>query len=132
MDVTFDAISRVFIMVKPTAILGKNVAQIRRDRNMSQYALAHKLGVSAASVNRIESGKSWVSEKTLERLIDILETDLSSLFRMDQSKPVKSVPRSKISLHEAIEIVNQHIDSVVIKPKKKREPKIETKDQTRE
>ena len=59
--------------------LAKNLRKRRGPK--SQYAFARKLGISQASLNRIENNFQNVTLATLEQLIKVLKCDIGDLFK---------------------------------------------------
>jgi transcriptional regulator with XRE-family HTH domain len=60
---------------------GKQVATIRKSRNITQQQLAEDIGVSVVTIAYIETGKQWVRPKTLSAIAKSLKTNTSDLFR---------------------------------------------------
>lgn len=60
---------------------GKNVAMLRKARNITQQQLAEDIGVSVVTIAYIETGKQWVRPKTLGNIAESLEVSISDLFR---------------------------------------------------
>lgn len=59
-------------------------ANLRRQRgNLSQKAFARKLGVSRATVTRLEAGSQNATLKTLDQLSKALRCDVADLFRAE-------------------------------------------------
>jgi len=50
-----------------------NIKQIRKKLNLTQEQLAHKLGVSWATVNRWENGKSKPSPLAMKQIENLTE-----------------------------------------------------------
>lgn len=61
--------------------LGANLRQLRGELN--QYEFAKKLGISQASLNRIENGFQNVSIDTLERIATRLKMSVGQLLDKD-------------------------------------------------
>jgi transcriptional regulator with XRE-family HTH domain len=64
-------------------ILGKNINRCRTRNNLSQMALAERLGKSANFICDIERGKSWISSATLVKLATALNVEPYELFKVD-------------------------------------------------
>ncbi len=56
----------------------KIVRRKRRELEMSQAELADKIGMSQATVQHFENGRSGVSSKTLEKILEVLNIKLES------------------------------------------------------
>jgi Predicted transcriptional regulators len=64
-------------------ILGKNISRCRARSNMTQMALAERLGKSTNFICDIECGKSWVSITTLVKLADAFNIEPYELLKAD-------------------------------------------------
>ncbi|MBZ3776135.1 helix-turn-helix transcriptional regulator [Lentilactobacillus otakiensis] len=63
------------------------VREYRKNRGLSQFALAEKVGVARQTVNLIENGKYNPSLKLCISLAEELGTDLNTLFwKVDETK----------------------------------------------
>ncbi len=60
--------------------LAENLKRIRKEKKLTQFALAEKAKISDETIKNIELCKTWTSEKTLSQLTDALEVDIHSLF----------------------------------------------------
>ena len=63
--------------------IGMRMRKRRQDLNMTQTALAEKLGVSTQQVQKYESGKNRVSAGRLFDICKALNVPLSSMFEQD-------------------------------------------------
>ncbi len=61
-------------------ILGENIKRLRKARNLKQDALAELIGLEIKSLSLVETGKGFVSAKTLEKLAFVLNVKASELF----------------------------------------------------
>lgn len=61
-------------------ILGENIKRLRKARNLKQDELAELIGLEIKSLSLIETGKGFVSAKTLEKLASVLNVPASELF----------------------------------------------------
>jgi transcriptional regulator with XRE-family HTH domain len=59
---------------------GKNVATLRKARNITQQQLAEDIGVSVVTIAYVETGKQWVRPKTLSNIAKSLKVSASDLF----------------------------------------------------
>lgn len=61
-----------------------------KEKGISQYALIHKHGVSAAYLYRIKAGKN-INTNTIDMLCNILDCGVDGIIRhvADDNKPVK-------------------------------------------
>lgn len=61
-------------------VLGENIKKIRKIRGITQNELAEMLSLEVKSLSLIETGKGFISAKTLEKLIKILKISPAELF----------------------------------------------------
>jgi len=61
-------------------ILALNVKLLRKKKGLSQENLAEMADLSTQSISDIEGRRTWVSDKTLERLAKVFEVDVYNLF----------------------------------------------------
>ena len=61
-------------------LLALNIKMLRKKRGVSQEKLAESANLSAQTISDIEGCRTWVSDKTLERLAKILNVDIFQLF----------------------------------------------------
>lgn len=64
--------------------LGRRLAFFRKLRDMTQAELAEKVGLSNNFIALIESGKRAPSFETLERLIKVLNVNISQIFNFEE------------------------------------------------
>ena len=60
-------------------IIGKNIAERRKKQNMTQEDLCGIAEIDRSYLSEIENGKENVSIKTLVKIADALECELSDL-----------------------------------------------------
>ena len=65
---------------------GVRIRKLRLDRGLSQLALAEKTGLSEDQISKVERGKSWVGELTLDLLAKALDVPHSSLFDYSENE----------------------------------------------
>jgi transcriptional regulator with XRE-family HTH domain len=66
---------------KDLATFGKNVAQVRRSRHLTQEELAEKAGITALTVGYIEQGRQWPKLSTLKRIAKCLNVTPAELLK---------------------------------------------------
>jgi transcriptional regulator with XRE-family HTH domain len=93
------------------SILGKNIKRFRNLYKMSQESLAEKIDVSTNFLSDIETGKSWLSPKTLVKLAAVLQTRPGDLLQTDDIPPATDDFVSKCT-HEALFAVKQSIENL--------------------
>lgn len=71
----------------PTCVMvGNSMTEARLKRQMTQTALAEKMGITSRFVNKIENGHSNITLKTLQRIADALDMDLEIRFKPKQTE----------------------------------------------
>jgi transcriptional regulator with XRE-family HTH domain len=71
--------------------VGARLRLLRKDRGLSQTALAARIGVTFQQLQKYESGRNRLSASTLYRLASALGVDVSAFF-MGLPEPVRSDP----------------------------------------
>ena len=61
-------------------LLGKNIKQARKEKNLSQNALAELLDISREHLAKIETAKRTISLGLLFKICDILEKSEQEIF----------------------------------------------------
>lgn len=77
-------------------ILGDNIKRLRKARNLKQEELAELIGLEIKSLSLIETGKGFVSAKTLEKLTSVLNVQASELFELQYNKDAELIYSSII------------------------------------
>jgi transcriptional regulator with XRE-family HTH domain len=65
------------------ALLSRNIKRFRSRLGLSQIELAFALNISTPFLSNIETGKAWVSSKTLTLLAKALKVEVYQLFKPD-------------------------------------------------
>ena len=60
--------------------LAFNLKKIRKEKKLTQFALAEKADLSEETIKSIELERTWPSEKTLAMILSALEIDVVQLF----------------------------------------------------
>jgi transcriptional regulator with XRE-family HTH domain len=76
--------------------LGQRLAELRRERDLTQAQLAEQLGVSQQTVNSFERGRRRVPVSLLPELALILDSSIEDLIGSAKGAPAKRGPASKI------------------------------------
>lgn len=72
--------------------VGKMIAEIRKDRGMSQAQLASKLNISKQAISNYEQGKREPDYTTLEAIGDVLNAPMSAFIsREEQETALKAI-----------------------------------------
>ncbi|OGN41363.1 MAG: hypothetical protein A2606_01195 [Candidatus Yanofskybacteria bacterium RIFOXYD1_FULL_42_10] len=64
-----------------TERFGSKVKKIRKQRNMSQFALSQKSGLDLTTINEIENGNREPMLKTVWRIANALGVEMSEMFK---------------------------------------------------
>lgn len=81
-------------MKKPIEeLLGSQIANIRKRRNLTQAQLAESVNVATETISRIERGISIPSVKTLEKISHALQTPLTDFFAFEPAPPARADDR---------------------------------------
>lgn len=67
-------------------LLGKNIKNLRKMRNLTQLQLAEAIDIDFKYLSRIETGIASPSLKTLEKLSHVLNVDVTQLFDFSEYK----------------------------------------------
>lgn len=78
-------------------MLGDNIKRFRKEANLSQEALAEKLGVTRQSISLWENNQSQPSIETLLSLSKVLNKTTDELLSSTQESPVEMAPQDKES-----------------------------------
>jgi transcriptional regulator with XRE-family HTH domain len=60
------------------SVLSEKIKTLRKEKNLSQAALAREVGVNTSTISSYETGKSVPSEETLKKLSAVLGEDLTA------------------------------------------------------
>ena len=71
--------------------IGKNIRQLRIQKNMTQDELAQKLFVTRQTVSNYETGKSKPDVEMLERIAQMLDTDILTVIYGPQPKKIPGI-----------------------------------------
>ncbi len=73
--------------------IGKNIAQLRKERGLSQRELAEKAGITHSAISSIENAKVSPSVSSLQKIVNVFSLSLSEFFTLEQqeNKEIKVV-----------------------------------------
>lgn len=66
--------------------MNNKIAEYRKPLGLSQHRLAKKVGVTRASINYIETGKTVPSLKLADRIAKALDVCIYDVFELDSCK----------------------------------------------
>lgn len=61
--------------------MGKNITQLRTDRNLTRAELAYKLKITESMLSRLETGKRALTAHMVYRVAEFFEVGEGELFR---------------------------------------------------
>ena len=73
--------------------LGTFIRRARDEKDISLREFARRLGVSAAFASDIELGRRFPSDDMLEKIAEVLDSELTTLRRLDTRTPVDDLKR---------------------------------------
>lgn len=100
----------LFLMMETKSIrqtVAKNIRKYRKEHGLTQEKLAELADISNTYIANIECGKTWVSDKTLEKISDALHVDAYLFFIMQKTEetPSEETPQEILeSLKKADEL----------------------------
>lgn len=81
-------------------IVAANIRRLRKERGMTQAQLTEMTDLSNTYIANIECGKTWISDRTLERLSDALEAEFHVFFssenRLEERSSVPPAIRKRL------------------------------------
>ena len=78
--------------------IGKFIAELRKEKNMTQEQLAEKLGVTSKSISRWENGKTMPDYTLLEYLCNELDININELLSGEKIKANDYMNKSEENL----------------------------------
>ncbi|WP_131100651.1 XRE family transcriptional regulator [Bacillus sp. SYJ] len=85
-------------------MLGKKIAELRKNQKLSQYDLADKLGFSRGKLANYEQGQREPDYDTLKKIADFFEVSTDYLLGRTEKKELLSTPTSDLSEKEERDI----------------------------
>lgn len=110
---------RLAMVTEAKRLFALSLADIRKKRGLTQAALAKATGIHPTQISQWENPDSpiFVGSESLDLLAKALGVEHAELLTGPSSKVFesKSLPPPRISLYDALKIVNQHSGDLVIK-----------------
>ena len=72
-------------------IFGANVKKLRNQKKYTQFELAEMLGIDEKHLSHIETGRSFPKAILIEKICEVLDIDLSTLFDFPRDKNRKNL-----------------------------------------
>ena len=97
-------------------ILSQNIKARRKIYSLTQEKLAEETGLSAQTINDIEGCRTWVSDKTLIKLAEVLHTTPAELLHQSSLETEElDILQLKSKLQESVRnTINQLFESYKI------------------
>lgn len=92
--------------------LGKRIAQLRRQKGLTQEKLSEMLDIAKNSLSNIESGRSFMSFNKVQKLIDIFEIEPFELFVFEKDKNEAKVLNK--GLRRAVNLIKHDKNKVML------------------
>mgnify|MGYP003564844742 FL=1 len=96
------------------SIFGNNLHSYRKLKGFSQEQLAEKLNISTKHLSTLETGKVFASAELIEKLSQVLNVSISSLFYTPEEKSYDESDFCKIS-----QILEDEFDKSLVTIKEK-------------
>ena len=95
--------------------MGKFIAEIRKEKNMTQKDLANVLYVSDRAVSKWERGKSFPDISLLKKISEVLDVSLTELFNGKRMDEVSIEKTDKILEDSVKHLKKQSYKNILIK-----------------
>ena len=93
--------------------LSENIRRIRKEKGLTQFALAEKANISEVTIKSVELCLNWPSEKTLAQLANALDIDIAKLF-LPQADTLDVHHENQKEIKQAIaDNLRLYVDSVL-------------------
>jgi len=82
--------------------LGARIKELRKSKNYTQEQLAELLNLGVRSLGKIETGNSFPSTETLEKIISVFNLTADEIFNFEHLQPpqdLKTITLNMIDLH---------------------------------
>lgn len=97
--------------------IGKFIAEVRKEKNMTQQELADKLGVTDRAISHWENGRRLPDYSLLNNLCDILSISINELFsggRISKEDYKKKADENMINIVNKLDQVNKNFEKKMI------------------
>ena len=101
-------------------LLGRRIKQLRKSKNLTQFALGERIDIDQRQIAYIEGGNCFPSLKTLSKFADFFNCSLKDLFdfeyietnpnlRSNLIKEIENLNDKELSFyHDLLKIVKNH------------------------
>jgi transcriptional regulator with XRE-family HTH domain len=95
-------------------ILAKNLKEQRKKLGLSQDKFAEISGLSIQTINDIEGGRKWVSDKTMTKLSSTLNLECYQLLMPKLPNKLKKEINSTKKLLDMMKTLKKNIDTQIV------------------
>ena len=98
-------------MIMDYDAMGKRIRARRKQRGLTQAALAESIGISTSFIGHIERGTRITSLETLVRLTQVLEVSLDALVLGPEHETRSAAPQTSYKmrvLNDVLRVLNEH------------------------
>lgn len=88
--------------MKDSKNIGQKLRALRKAKNLTTQELADKVNVSQSYISRFENGRAIPDIDMLERILQALDTNLSSFFSTD----LENIPEDLIQLIDTVKTLS--------------------------
>ncbi|MDV5168905.1 HTH-type transcriptional regulator PuuR [Photobacterium rosenbergii] len=92
--------------------IGKKIANLRKQKGLSQRELAERAQMTNSAISSIENGKVSPSVSSLQKIVNVFSLSLSEFFTFEQDREEKI--KVVISENELIEIGNEAVSMKLV------------------
>ena len=85
--------------------IGKNIKSLREEKKLSQDQLAEKLFVTRQTVSNYETGRSRPDVEMLQKIAEVLDTDVNTVIYGVEESPEQRLERKKLVIAFLITLV---------------------------
>lgn len=110
---------------RPASFVGEKIRQLRKERDLTQSALAARVGVQQSDLCRMEKGEYKVSLETLFKILGVFGMDIGEFFRGElQASSAGEMERELVRLFQRLDDSNriEVLDFVRFKASRRVEP----------
>ena len=77
-------------------LLGKRIKELRKEKSLSQEALAEQIGIEPNNLSRIENGKNYPSAETISKIAKALNLEIHKLYCFNHHKEYTEIQKELI------------------------------------
>ena len=96
--------------------IGKFIAELRKEKSLTQEDLANKLGITKNAVSKWERGLSMMDVSLLKPVCELLEISIVELLNGEKIKQEEIKDKTDDTIKNTIEYSNNRIKNSKLKP----------------